>query len=354
MKMASLSDRALFVFCFTAQVFTLVRSQVCPQRCQCPKEPPMCLPGVPLILDDCVCCLVCARQKGQICSEMNPCDTRKGLQCDYTADIHKRTGICAAHEGDVCVLDGSVYQNGQTFFPSCKYQCTCRDGQIACVPRCNVDVMLPGPDCPMPRRVQIPGECCEKWVCEPQAEASALGGFVMAAYRQEETLSFDGWDPSLNCIEQTTEWGACSQTCGMGVSTRVTNKNRRCELVKQSRLCLIRPCDDQKDQTQLTQFAPKRGSKCQRMVRSNKAVHLSYKNCTSIQAYKPRYCGSCTDGRCCTPHRTKTTLVEFQCANGKTTKRPVMMILTCACHSNCPRDNTVWQPSELGYSGMRS
>ncbi|XP_044216302.1 CCN family member 3-like [Thunnus albacares] len=353
MKMVCLSYRVLFVFCFTAQVFALVQSQVCPQRCQCPKEPPMCLPGVPLILDDCVCCLVCARQKGQICSELNPCDTRKGLQCDYTADVHKRTGICAAHEGDVCVLDGSVYQNGQTFFPSCKYQCMCRDGQIACVPRCKVDVMLPGPDCPMPRRVQIPGECCEKWVCEPQAEASALGGFAMAAYRQEETVSFDGWDPSLNCIEQTTEWGACSQTCGMGVSTRVTNKNRRCELVKQSRLCMIRPCDDQQDQTQLTQLAPKRGSKCQRMVRSNKAVHLSYKNCTSVQAYKPRYCGSCTDGRCCTPHRTKTALVEFQCANGKTTRRPVMVILTCACHNHCPRDNTAWQPSELGYSGMR-
>lgn len=80
---------------------------------------------------------------------------------------------------------------------------------------------------------------------------------VPVAYRQEETVSFDGWDPSLNCIEQTTEWGACSQTCGMGVSTRVTNKNRRCELVKQSRLCMIRPCDDQQDQTQLTQLAPK-------------------------------------------------------------------------------------------------
>lgn len=70
-------------------------------------------------------------------------------------------------------------------------------------------------------------------------------------------MSFDGWDPSLNCIEQTTEWGACSQTCGMGVSTRVTNKNRRCDMVKQSRLCMIKPCDNQQDQTQLTQLALK-------------------------------------------------------------------------------------------------
>uniref|UniRef100_A0A3Q3W4J8 CCN family member 3 n=1 Tax=Mola mola TaxID=94237 RepID=A0A3Q3W4J8_MOLML len=335
-------------------------SQACPRRCQCPEEPPVCPPRVPLILDDCACCLVCARQKGQVCSEMNPCDTRKGLQCEYGADVHRRTGVCAAHEGDVCVLDGSVYQNGQTFFPSCKYQCMCHDGQIACVPHCNLDVMLPGPDCPMPRRVRVPGECCEKWVCEPHAEASAKGNreerdcnfssiHVLSAFRQEETVSFDGWDSSLNCIEQTTEWSACSQTCSAGVSTRVTNKNRRCEMVKQSRLCTIRPCDDQQSQTQLAQ-----GSKCQSMVRSNTAVHLSYKNCTSIQAYKPRYCGSCVDGRCCTPHRTKTALVAFQCANGKTTKRPVMLILTCACHSHCPRDNAVWQPSEVGYSQMRS
>lgn len=90
------------------------------------------------------------------------------------------------------------------------------------------------------------------------------------------------------------------------------------------------------------------------MVRSDAAVHLSYKNCTSVQAYKPRYCGSCTDGRCCTPHRTKTALVEFRCAKGKTTRRPVMVILTCACHSHCPSDNAVWQPSEMGYSAYRS
>lgn len=79
----------------------------------------------------------------------------------------------------------------------------------------------------------------------------------VSAYRQEETVRFDGWDSSLNCIEQTTEWGACSQTCGMGVSTRVTNKNRRCEMVKQSRLCTIRPCADQLGQRQLAYLAPK-------------------------------------------------------------------------------------------------
>ncbi|MEQ2253371.1 hypothetical protein ILYODFUR_031400 [Ilyodon furcidens] len=350
--MANLLVKAVLVFFVTAQLFTTTWAQVCPRRCLCPEEVPMCLPGVPLVLDDCACCLVCAGQKGQICSEMKPCDTHKGLQCDYSVDVHKRTGICAVSVGNVCALDGLVYQHGQIFFPSCKYQCVCQNGQIACIPRCNLDIMLPGPDCPMPRKVQVPGECCEKWVCEPQAESSALGGFAMAAFRQEESVSFDGWDPRLNCIEQTTEWGACSETCGIGVSTRVTNKNNRCEMVKQSRLCLIRPCKEL--QGQPTQVAlMQRGSRCQRVVRSDKAVHLSYKNCTSVLAYKPRYCGSCTDGRCCTPYRTKTNLVEFQCSNGKMSRKPVMAILTCVCHTHCPRDNTVWEPSQLPYSGMR-
>lgn len=54
----------------------------------------MCPRGVPLILDDCACCLVCARQRGQACSDMSPCDTHKGLRCDYAKDVRKRTGIC--------------------------------------------------------------------------------------------------------------------------------------------------------------------------------------------------------------------------------------------------------------------
>lgn len=79
-----------------------------------------------------------------------------------------------AIEGDNCVFDGVIYQSGETFQPSCKYQCTCQDGQIGCVPRCNEDLLLPQPDCPVPRKVEVPGECCEKWICDAN-DTEALG-----------------------------------------------------------------------------------------------------------------------------------------------------------------------------------
>lgn len=52
-----------------------------------------------------------------------------------------------------------------------------------------------------------------------------------------------------NCLVQTTEWSACSKTCGLGISTRVTNDNRECRLEKQTRLCMVRPCESQLEQS---------------------------------------------------------------------------------------------------------
>lgn len=269
------------------------REPACPRPCggRCPAEPPRCAPGVPAVLDGCSCCLVCARQRGESCSPLLPCDESSGLYCDRgPEDGGGAAGICMGRwrragdpgapggrhggprlrqpspgrwgvppragarrglrrglplsrsspafpraqrlfparavglgregcgarpaagaggraargarggcerprlrerrplfsvvlEGDNCVFDGMIYRNGETFQPSCKYQCTCRDGQIGCLPRCNLDLLLPGPDCPFPRKIEVPGECCEKWICDPKDEV-ILGGFAMAG---EET-----------------------------------------------------------------------------------------------------------------------------------------------------------------------
>ncbi|XP_051826980.1 CCN family member 3 [Antechinus flavipes] len=313
----------------------IVPAQSCPSSCPggCPAQPPVCAPGVPAVLDRCSCCLVCARQRGESCSELLPCQESSGLYCDRSADPRAEVGICMVLEEDNCVFDGIIYRSGETFQPSCKYQCTCRDGQIGCIPRCNHDLLLPRPDCPFPRKVEVPGECCEQWVCDPKEEVT-LGGLALAAYRQEATLGIGMSESSLNCIEQTTEWSACSKSCGMGFSTRVTNRNRHCEMMKQTRLCIVRPCEQEVEHT-----IEKKGKKCLRTKKSLKAIHLQYKNCTSTQTYKPRYCGICTDGRCCTPHNTKTIQVAFHCPQGQIVKKPMMLINTCACHTNCPQSN---------------
>uniref|UniRef100_A0A8C9FZA4 CCN family member 3 n=1 Tax=Pavo cristatus TaxID=9049 RepID=A0A8C9FZA4_PAVCR len=220
------------------------REAACPRPCggRCPAEPPRCPPGVPAVLDGCGCCLVCARQRGESCSPLLPCDESGGLYCDRGSEDGGGTVL----EGDNCVFDGMIYRNGETFQPSCKYQCTCRDGQIGCLPRCNLGLLLPGPDCPFPRKIEVPGECCEKWVCDPRDEV-LLGGFpyLVCLPGQGSNVS----DSSANCIEQTTEWSACSKSCGMGFSTRVTNRNQQCEMVKQTRLCMMRPCENEDVQT---------------------------------------------------------------------------------------------------------
>lgn len=54
-------------------------------------------------------------------------------------------------------------------------------------------------------------------------------------------------NPRDNCIVQTTEWSECSATCGMAISSRVTNDNQHCQLERQTRICMVRPCNSQQE-----------------------------------------------------------------------------------------------------------
>lgn len=72
----------------------------------------------------------------------------------------------AKSEGRPCEFAGNIYQNGENFKPNCKHQCTCIDGVVGCMPLCPQEFSLPTLDCPKPRLVKVPGQCCEEWACD--------------------------------------------------------------------------------------------------------------------------------------------------------------------------------------------
>ncbi|XP_061074743.1 WNT1-inducible-signaling pathway protein 2 [Conger conger] len=314
-QMERVGDRVSVCFLLLCTL-SRVLCQQCGGPCSCPLPAPRCPVGVPLVLDGCRCCRVCAGQLGEACSERLVCDGWRGLRCDHSA------GECVGQSGLGCELNGVTYQEGQVFQPSCTLRCQCEGGGVTCTRLCADDLKLPTPDCPNPRHVQLPGKCCREWVCK-DAENSVLHD-AMAAY------SLEMMDQNQDCIEHSTEWGACSQSCGPGVSVRVSNRNRACRLETQTRLCQVRPCHA------LSRRTPTTPGRCEPSYRVGVPVRLELWDCVSVRAYRPRYCGHCSDGRCCSPGRSHTVPVAFRCPRGHLLYYPVMAIESCACHYNCP------------------
>ncbi|XP_060754909.1 CCN family member 1-like isoform X2 [Neoarius graeffei] len=315
----------------------------------------MCRAGVSLVFDGCGCCKVCAAQLNQDCNTHKPCDYHKGLECNYGNEVLLGTGICRAKlEGRSCEYNGRMYQNGESFHVGCKHQCTCIDGAVGCGPLCTTSMPLSSPSCPYPRLVRVPGQCCFSVDCHKGAIAPLMPPWKTnqqpngPLHKNENMLGNElwerrnGWEDEqgykdlpnqwaivqTRCVIQTTDWSPCSSSCGMGISSRVTNDNAQCKLERETRLCNIRPCSP-------LAAVPKKGKKCTRMQKSRKPVHLSYAGCQSVQAYQSNYCGTCTDGRCCMPRRTRTASVPFQCPGGGRFDKSVMFIHSCKCGQDC-------------------
>ncbi|KAG7476806.1 hypothetical protein MATL_G00086740 [Megalops atlanticus] len=329
----------------------------CPLECSCPPVPPSCPPGVSTVTDGCGCCKVCARQFNQDCSPSQPCDHIKGLHCHLGAGGDPERGLCRAEaQGRPCELNGRVYQHGEDFQPGCQHQCSCMDGVVGCMPLCPHQVPLPDWRCANPRLARPPGGCCEEWFCDdsnhisedagaprhtpvPNRHPDPAGNELMLALVPRDTSSAapQEWKSlsesqgliTSKCFPQTTDWSPCSASCGMGVSSRVTNSNTDCRLVRETRLCQVRMCDPV--------LAPplRRGKKCQRTVRPDKAIRIRFAGCSTARRYRPRTCGSCSDGRCCTPFLTRTVRLRFHCPAGESFTRNVMWIQRCSCGDAC-------------------
>uniref|UniRef100_A0A8D3BL59 Uncharacterized protein n=1 Tax=Scophthalmus maximus TaxID=52904 RepID=A0A8D3BL59_SCOMX len=293
----------------------------CPAECECPADPLVCPPGVSTVSDGCGCCKVCAAQLNQDCSPARPCDHHKGLECNYGNDVTMAWGICRAKsEGRSCEYNGRIYQNGESFRAGCKHQCTCIDGAVGCL-------LHPAP---YPRLVRIPGQCCFSVDCHK--------GTWRLPPKPEHRPAPHQPDNEL-CPVQTTDWSQCSRSCGMGVSSRITNKNPLCKLERETRICTVRPC-------QGLAVPAKNGKKCSPTQKAPEPLRLSYGECVSVRFYRPNYCGVCTNKRCCSPRHTRTVPVTFVCPDGERFQRSAMFIQSCKCSDDCGHLNEVALPPQ--------
>ncbi|MEQ2194259.1 hypothetical protein XENOCAPTIV_026285, partial [Xenoophorus captivus] len=239
--------------------------------------------------------------------------------------------------GTGCEYDGVLYRNGQSFKPSCKYQCVCVNGAIGCVSLCS-ESQPPRVWCLSPRRVKVRGQCCEQWICDEPRR-----GRKTAPRHAVEVFSTESRSWHKNCITQITSWSPCSKTCGRGLSLRISNANDQCELIQESRLCNLRPCE-----ADITKHI-KPGKKCLNIYREDQPSNFTISGCTSKKQYRPKHCGVCTDERCCIPYKSKTVDVEFECPNGTGFTWKMMWIQACFCNLSCRNPNDIFAELESYY-----
>lgn len=94
------------------------------------------------------------------------------------------------------------------------------------------------------------------------------------------------------------------------------------------------------------------GKKCLNIYREDKPFNFTISGCTSTKPYRPKYCGVCTDERCCIPYKSKTIDVEFQCPSGAGFTWKMLWVQACFCNLSCKNPNDIFADLEsyYGYS----
>ncbi|XP_075056742.1 cellular communication network factor 6 [Mixophyes fleayi] len=297
------------------------RKEFCHWPCKCLNKR-TCPVGVSLVKDGCGCCKICAKQLGESCNEADVCDHHRGLYCDYSTDAPKfEVGICKYMFAVGCELNGVLYQNGQSFQPSPSYTCLCISDTIGCTPL--LDFKQDGSQCAEPT------DLTKK---KPELSNCALEkNPVTADYKLIPVYKILPLVWKKKCLVQATQWSPCSKTCGMGISIRITNDNSKCEMRKDRRLCFLRPCNV----TLINSVKIPKGKTCQPTFQDPQPVKLILSECSTLQSYRPIYCGVCTDRRCCIPNKSKMIIVQFHCPNEGSFTWKMMWITSCVCQKTC-------------------
>uniref|UniRef100_A0A3Q3K211 Cellular communication network factor 5 n=1 Tax=Monopterus albus TaxID=43700 RepID=A0A3Q3K211_MONAL len=300
--------------------------QLCTGPCRCLPTVLHCPVSVPLMSESCGCCQLCTQQEGEACTNQLPCDTRRGLRCDYSA--RRQIGRCQSELR--CEMNGRRLEDGQVFQPSCSQLCHCIGGGVTCIPLCSEDLHRPTDKCPNPQLVRLPGRCCKEWVCA--GVDNSISSHSSAA--EQEHQDYRGgpsglmFGPSSNCIKWTSDWSPCSYSCGPGVSTRTTNRNWACRLQTETRLCQVRPCYTLLPGIQMLQPV------------SEETTHT----------YRIRFCAlTCPVGHCCSPSHTRTVQMVFRCPQGRLIQQQVMMIESCFCNHS-PYITSLFRQTRLGFN----
>ncbi|XP_071526471.1 uncharacterized protein [Panulirus ornatus] len=273
----------------------------CVYPCGC-EGVPECPPGVRVIMDGCGCCWQCARQLGQPCDGAVVCDVARGLTCHYNSTADP-TGTCQEVQPAKCTVNNRTYDHGQTFKLDCRTQCTCQNGTYACVSLCPSESIPPSSQCHNPHLLTVPGQCCREWMCDTDP------GKAVTPPR---------------CERVSGRWSRCTQqTCGAGVSVRWSTDNAECQPMNETRLCQVRPCQEQRQQgsaaiNNIQTAKPsrkhhiRRGHTCKATLRLSQSVRFRVGWCVSEHRYRPKQCAAC-DHHSCNVSASTTISVAFLC-----------------------------------------